>query len=173
MQYNEILKQKHIDQAKVIAINLHMAPLPEYRGCNQFSFAIIDKAIEFGTSLHRLETNIDGGDLIAEKRFKIPNDCFVQDLYEITVNESVDLFKNEIGKILNEDFQLVNQKELAKFRKIGFHYRNEVNDIKQIDETWNIEKQKRFFRATWFPPFSPPVSSQTGKPFDMNWYNSI
>ena len=42
VQYHEILKKQHIRRAKEIMINLHMAPLPEYRGCNQFSFAIIN-----------------------------------------------------------------------------------------------------------------------------------
>jgi methionyl-tRNA formyltransferase len=40
VQHHELLKQVHIDRAQTIAVNLHMAPLPEYRGCNQFSFAI-------------------------------------------------------------------------------------------------------------------------------------
>ena len=97
VQYNEILKQKHINQAKEFAINLHMAPLPEYRGCNQFSFAIIDGINEFGTSLHRLETSIDGGDLIAENRFEIPDNCFVQDLYNLTLSKS---FSNAISMVL-------------------------------------------------------------------------
>jgi methionyl-tRNA formyltransferase len=173
VQYNQILKQHHINQAKELAINLHMAPVPEYRGCNQFSFAIIDQRTEFGTSLHRLEVSIDGGDLLAERRFNIPKDCFVQDLYKITVSESILLFKNEIGPILKGEYKLIPQAELAKKRDSGFHLRNEVDDIKIIDSTWPIEKQKSYFRATWFPPFSPPIEKQSGKPLDMYWYNSL
>jgi methionyl-tRNA formyltransferase len=173
VQYNEILKQKHINQAKELAVNLHMAPVPEYRGCNQFSFAIIDNAKEFGTSLHRLEVSIDGGDLIAEKRFEIPQNCFVQDLYKITLDNSISLFEEEIVSILNGDFKLVSQQELAKNRKNGFHLRREVNEIKRIDNTWPIEQQKRYFRATWFPPFSPPTEKQSGKELDLDWYNSL
>ncbi len=173
VQYNEILKQKHINQAKEFAINLHMAPLPEYRGCNQFSFAIIDGINEFGTSLHRLETSIDGGDLIAENRFEIPDNCFVQDLYNLTLSKSFSLFKEEIEAILNGNINPVAQSELAKSRTPGFHLRKEVIEIKNIDTTWALEKQKRYFRATWFPPFSPPIEKQSGKPLDMNWYNSI
>ena len=41
VQYHAILNKIHLDKAKRFNVNLHMAPLPEYRGCNQFSFALI------------------------------------------------------------------------------------------------------------------------------------
>jgi methionyl-tRNA formyltransferase len=61
VQYDKILKKQHIVRAKQIAINLHLAPLPEYRGCNQFSFAILNNDKIFGTTLHKLEEGIDSG----------------------------------------------------------------------------------------------------------------
>ncbi|GAG97315.1 unnamed protein product, partial [marine sediment metagenome] len=33
VQYDKILTKEQISKAKRIAVNLHMAPLPEYRGC--------------------------------------------------------------------------------------------------------------------------------------------
>ena len=84
VQYHEILKKKHIDQAKEIAVNLHMASLPEYRGCNQFSFAILDKKKEFGTTLHEMKPGVDNGDILFEKRFSIPEGVFVEKLVEMT-----------------------------------------------------------------------------------------
>ena len=71
VQYHLILKEEHINKAEEITVNLHMAPLPEYRGCNQFSFAILDGKHEFGTTLHRLEPGIDSGDILFEKRFSM------------------------------------------------------------------------------------------------------
>jgi len=41
IQFHKILNLKHIKKASNLAINLHMAPLPEYRGSNQFSLAIL------------------------------------------------------------------------------------------------------------------------------------
>src|SRR6187549_480960 len=34
VQYHQLLKAEHINKARQIAVNLHMAPLPEYRGAN-------------------------------------------------------------------------------------------------------------------------------------------
>ena len=68
VQYHEILKKRHLSIAKFGTFNLHMAPMPEYRGCNQFSFAIINNEQEFGTSIHLMDEGIDSGQLFFEKR---------------------------------------------------------------------------------------------------------
>jgi len=75
VQFEKILKEIHINKAKDIIVNFHMAPLPEYRGCNQFAFAIADNAKVFGITIHRIEKGIDSGDIIFENRFLIPKNC--------------------------------------------------------------------------------------------------
>jgi methionyl-tRNA formyltransferase len=175
VQYHEILKKRHIELAKDVAVNLHMAPLPEYRGCNQFSFAIIDQKREFGTTLHRLEEGIDSGDILLEKRFPVPQECFVQDLYQLTFEHSVDLFRHALPQLVNGDFEGIDQASLENIRGSSYHFRKDIDSIKQIDHAWDIEKQKRHFRATWFPPFPPPYALIDGKKveLDMDWYESL
>lgn len=163
VQYHQILKHQHIRKAKQIAVNLHMAPLPEYRGCNQFSFAIMDGAKEFGTTIHRMEEKIDGGDILFEKRFEIPEDCDVSWLYEKTYNESVLLFKESIGKIIAGNYLLKPQNSYSGKRSSAFHLRKDIEKIKQIDLNWDNEKILRHFRATYFPPFPPPFALVNGE----------
>ena len=109
IQYHEILKKEHIKKAKELTINLHMAPLPEYRGCNQFSFAMINKDKVFGTTIHKLEEGIDSGDILFEDRFDIPIDCWVEELYNITFKKSVNLFRNSIDKIINLNIKPISK----------------------------------------------------------------
>lgn len=163
VQYHKVLREKHIAKANKLAINLHMAPLPEYRGCNQFSFAILDQKTTFGTSLHRLEAGIDSGAIIAEKRFAIPSNCWVKTLYRLTCQASKQLFEEEIGNILLGNYQLKPQKELLDSRGSSYHYRHEINAIKQVDLSWPKEKIERYIRATYFPPFEPPYCIVDGK----------
>lgn len=108
VQYHEILKKKHIFKAKELFVNLHMAPLPEYRGCNQFSFAIINKDKMFGTTIHRLEEGIDSGAIIFENRFNIPDGCWINELYNITFKKSINLFIKSFPKLLSGDYTLKN-----------------------------------------------------------------
>lgn len=174
VQYDTILDEAQISSVKKLALNLHMAPLPEYRGCNQFSFAIIDGVSEFGTSIHRLDPVIDGGDLICENRFEMDDELFVRELYDQTVQQSKTLFAAKWTEIISDRYELTPQSELTN-RKSGFHLRKEINDIKRIQKSWPLEKQLRYFRATYFPPFSPPVlvdGEEVLQELDMDWYNS-
>ncbi len=165
VQYHKILKAKHLDKANKFCINLHMAPLPEYRGCNQFSFAILDKKTTFGTTIHLIDENIDSGDILFEKRFPIPPDCFVSELYKMTLHHSKTLFIESIPKILKEDIKPIPQKLLIKERGISIHYRNEIEKLKRLNLNWSAEKIQDHIRATYFPPFSPPYFMVNGKKF--------
>ncbi len=162
IQYHLVLRKRHIEKAKQIAVNLHMAPLPEYRGCNQFSFALIDGAKEFGTTIHRLEEKIDSGDILFERRFPIPKDSFVTELYNKTYEESLLLFKDSLPKIINGEYSLTPQESLMNARGTSVHYRNEIENIRRIDLNWEKEKILRYFRAVYFPPFDPPYALKDG-----------
>ncbi|MBH49873.1 MAG: hypothetical protein CMG69_03875 [Candidatus Marinimicrobia bacterium] len=158
IQYHEILKRPHIKKAKDIFVNLHMAPLPEYRGCNQFSFAIIDESKEFGTTIHRLEEGIDSGSIMFEKRFPIPNDCWVEELYQITFDKSVELFIESIPDLLKGNYKLIPQKIFLDKRTTSLHHRKEIEEIKKIDLSWEKEKIERHIRATSMTNFDPPYT---------------
>lgn len=163
VQYHQILKAAHIQKARKIAINLHMAPLPEYQGCNQFSFAILNKDCQFGTTIHRLEEGIDSGAIIAEERFPIPADLWVKDLYELTCQKSFELFKKEIGNIIDGHFQLIPQSQFEGKCSSSFHYRRDIEKIKKIDLNWPKEKIIRHLRATCMPGFEAPYTVVNGK----------
>lgn len=163
IQYHQILRQVHIDRAKELALNLHMATLPEYRGCNQFSFALLDDAKEFGTTIHRLEAGIDSGAIIAEKRFPIPENCFVKELYDLTEKASIALFRESIGRILRGDYTLTSQQDLVAQRGTSIHYRREIASIKVLEPEWPKDKIFRHIRATYMPGFEPPYALINGQ----------
>lgn len=158
VQYHEILKEKHITRARKLAVNLHMAPLPEYRGCNQFSLAIIDNKKEFGTTLHQIDTRIDHGGIIAEKRFPIPADCWVHTLYDLTYEASVELFTTTMPAIFSDNYSITPQHTLEEIRGSALHFRKEIQSLKQIDLQWDADKIKRHIRATYMPGFEPPFT---------------
>lgn len=158
VQYHQILSAQHIAKARIDAFNLHMAPLPEYRGCNQFSFAIIDGKTEFGTTVHLMDTRIDHGDILFEKRFPVPPDCWVETLYELTETASIDLFQSSLAKLLRGEYAAIPQSGLEAERGTSLHYRNEINAIKEIDLTWEAEKISRHIRATSMKGFEPPYT---------------
>jgi len=163
VQYHLILNKQQIDVAKEIAINLHLAPLPEYRGCNQFSFAIIDDVKEYGTTIHQMEIGIDSGPIIFEDRFEMPANCTVKELYELTLEKSISLFQNSIEDLFNGRYTTTPQSSYAGKRSSGFHTRQEIHDIRKLDLSWEPEKILRYVRATNMPGFEPPYVDINGQ----------
>jgi len=158
VQYHEILKKEHIQKAKEIIVNLHMAPLPEYRGCNQYSFAIINEDIEFGTTIHKLEEGIDSGPIIFEKRFPIPSDCWVEELYQITFDKSVKLFRESMLSLISNNYKLKPQNTFLDKRTTSFHLRKEIEGLKKIDLSWSKEKIEKQIRGTSMQGFESPYT---------------
>jgi len=163
VQYHQILKPQHISKAAQVAVNLHMAPLPEYRGSNQFSFALIEGKTEFGTTIHVMDPRIDHGDILFQKRFKIPENCWVNELYELTFKSSFNLFKQTLGHIVAGNYHPVPQAALEAKFGVSLHYRNEINNIKKIDLNWPPEKIRQHIRATTMPGFEPPYFEMDGE----------
>lgn len=52
-------------------LNIHPAPLPEYRGCNSYAHAIINGETEYGVTLHYMNEGVDTGPIIDSPRFPI------------------------------------------------------------------------------------------------------
>ncbi|MBP6456057.1 MAG: hypothetical protein KA275_04940 [Chitinophagaceae bacterium] len=163
VQYPFILKQKHIEKATKIAVNLHMAPLPEYRGCNQFSFAILEEKKEFGATLHLIDEGIDSGAILFEERFPIPENCWVNDLFKLTFEASIRLFESKIFDIINENFVAIPQNDLVHQRETSLHFRNEINRLKEIDISLPKNEINKIIRATSMPGFESPYFFQNGK----------
>ncbi|MDC1004988.1 formyltransferase family protein [Opitutales bacterium] len=167
VQYHRILSEKHLLKAKEMSVNLHMAPLPEYRGCNQFSFAILNQEEEFGTTLHEMRNGIDDGPILAQRRFKIPDNCFVDELYNLTFNESIALFKESVPSLVSGKLAPVEQDQINAIRR-EIHYRSEIDEIKKIEACWSTEKIIRHIRATAMPSFPPPFMKVGNKKINFS-----
>lgn len=163
VQYHKILSSEQIAKAKKLAVNLHMAPLPEYRGCNQFSFAILNGDARFGTTLHVMNEGVDSGDILFEERFSIASDIWVSELYKETVRKSIELFDRNLIGLIAGDYVARPQQELEEKRGTSIHYRDEIAPLKEIDLSWDREKIEKHIRATYMPGFELPFSVVGGK----------
>ena len=156
VQYHNILKETDIKKARQAAVNLHMAPLPEYRGSNQFSYAIIDGKKEFGSTIHLIDEQIDHGDILFQKRFPIPENCWVDDLYQLTYEASLKLFSQTLSHVISGNYTSLPQQSLVSKYGSALHYRNEISKLKHIDINMGKESIERYIRATSMPGFEPP-----------------
>lgn len=68
---SHIFTQDEIDRARLGIVNLHLAPLPEYRGRYSAGHALRNGEKEYGVTLHYVDAGIDTGPIIAARRFGI------------------------------------------------------------------------------------------------------
>ena len=163
VQYHRILTPPQLGKAQRLAVNLHMAPLPEYRGSNQFTYAILEEKEEFGTTLHVMDSRIDHGPILAQRRWKIPADSWVEDLYTRTVEESVLLFKEALPTLIAGHLKPLPQEELVGKYGTSLHLRKEMDALKIVDLSWPADKLERYLRATYMPGFEPPYALIGGR----------
>ena len=118
-----------------------------------------------------MDASIDHGDILFERRFQIPPNAWVEDLYELTFNESLDLFIETIADILEGNYSKIPQVNLIQKRGTSIHYRSEINDLKNINLSWDQQKIERHIRATYMPGFEPPFTMLDGEKlyFKKEW----
>jgi len=159
VQYQYIIEEEILKKAKIAPINLHLAPLPEYKGCNPISHAIINGNEYFGATLHIMNKEVDAGDVIEKRTFKIPDHIIAKDLYELTNATALKIFKDNIRDILNNNFTYKPQDPNIPSQ---LYPRDSLKD-KKVQLDWPIEKIWNFVRGNEFTPFEPAYIEYNGK----------
>jgi methionyl-tRNA formyltransferase len=77
--YDRILPDRVLDQCRFV--NVHYAPLPEYRGRANVNWAIINGELETAISIHVVAPGVDAGNILYQERVRIGPDDTVGDLY--------------------------------------------------------------------------------------------
>ena len=92
------IKDPLISHPKFGVINLHPAPLPDYKGTAGYNLAILDKLSEWAITAHYVNQEIDDGDIIKKFSFSIDSESetavtleeksqmFVESLYKNIIN---------------------------------------------------------------------------------------
>ena len=77
-----ILPDRIIDIPKYGSINIHPSLLPKYRGSSPIQYALLNGDKETGVSIINLNSKIDSGSILAQKKFSIPNSANFGYMYE-------------------------------------------------------------------------------------------
>jgi len=99
------------------AINLHMAPLPKYRGAHPENWCIINGEEYLGYTVHYLEERVDSGDIIAQGWVKIQLEDDILSLTFKIADVAPDLLIGVIKQIENGNIVRFpqNEKEATYF----------------------------------------------------------
>jgi methionyl-tRNA formyltransferase len=149
--YPFVIEAPIIGCARRMAVNLHEAPLPRWRGCNAPSHAILAGDTTYGTTLHVLAAQLDAGDILAEDRFGLTGSETARELYRRTGERSLALFRRAFPGLLAGELPPRPQEEDESF----CNGRDSLISLKQIDPHTTPEQLDRRVRALDFLPWEP------------------
>lgn len=112
VDYGIIINQDVIDAFELGIINSHFSLLPEWRGADPITFAILSGQAKTGVSLMRINAKLDEGDLIAQEEYSLPPDTTIGQLTTDLVNLSNCMLVEYLPKYLKGDIQPYPQPKL-------------------------------------------------------------
>lgn len=86
---------------KYKVLNIHPAPLPRYRGRHPMHWALINGEKEFAISIHKMEKEIDAGDIYWQQFIKVKKGMSVQELRSSLMNKLQSGFAGFLKKYIS------------------------------------------------------------------------
>lgn len=163
-----IFRAPLIDSVRYGVINLHPAPLPQYRGCNSYSHAILDGAQWYGVTMHYVDEQIDTGPIIARAPLQIKAQDTAWTLYQRAQPLAYRLFEEQLPRILHQAQHGRRMPSWPQHQEgEPAYYRRDSLADKRVDLDWPAERVARKVRALQFPPFPPAYFECAGERVEL------
>ena len=99
--FMKILSKNFIKKFKGKILNIHPSLLPKYKGLNTHEKALINKEKYSGCTVHFVNSRLDSGKIILQKRVKISENETVESLAKKILVQEHKLYPKAILKIFN------------------------------------------------------------------------
>lgn len=113
IDYGFIINQDVIDSFPLGIVNSHFSLLPEWRGADPISFAILSGQQRTGVSLMLITAGMDEGPLLAQTPFDIPEGCSTPQLTDALIEISNDALVKILPKYIKGDIIPAPQAEVT------------------------------------------------------------
>lgn len=120
IDYGFIINQDVIDYFPLGIINSHFSLLPEWRGADPITFAILSGQQQTGVSLMRIVAAMDEGPLLAQGGYDIAPDETTPSLTQELINLSDALLQGSLAGYIDGQLKLASQEEVC--RMMGWEY---------------------------------------------------
>lgn len=158
VQHKWILSSDVISSVSGKVFNLHNAKLPDYKGHNTISFAILNDEKNYSVTIHWVVPEVDEGDLIKESVIPISPEDTALSLYRKTLPVAESTFREFLDLMLSGD---VPRSPLSGGGVFYGKTAWEPNKLLQLGEA--PEAMERKVRASYFPPYEPAYLQVSGK----------
>ena len=147
--YGWILPSGILELVSGCAFNLHLAPLPAYKGNYTFNHAILNGEKQYGVTLHYMTERVDEGKYVFMPLFDVREDETAYSLYKKSLQLGVECFLRLLNKM--EDDETIEGLPMAGEGR--FYSRKNMDELRKIYDINNSEEVDKKSRAFYFPPF--------------------
>lgn len=158
VQHAWILPSSVLQAVDQRALNLHMARLPDYKGYNTFSHAILNGDSTYTSTIHWMVEEVDAGGIAFEETFDIAPEETARSLYEKATEAGLRAFRRLVE-------HLAEGAPIPSAPRPGpgtFYARESLEGLREIADPGNPDEVQRKARAFWFPPFEPAYINAGG-----------
>lgn len=165
VQHNWILNSDILSLVDGFCFNLHNAKLPDYKGYNCVSHAIYNGDLEYVSTIHWMDKDVDCGYIAYEEITKISNCDTAKSLYEKTICSSMvaaeSLFKNIESGLKPPKIRKVEKNDGK------FYDRDSIKKLFEVKFSDSDEEISRRVRSSYFPPYNNAYSIVNGMRVDL------
>ena len=129
--YNKIIKKSILKFVNCPIYNIHISYLPYNKGAHPNFWSFIDRTPN-GVSIHKINENIDEGNIIFRKKIKFKNlkKHTFRSTYKDLILNAEKLFMKEFKNILNFKFKTIRTKSFG-----SIHYKR---DLPKNLKSWDV-----------------------------------
>jgi methionyl-tRNA formyltransferase len=154
--YNMDILREGLLQAAGLAINFHDGPLPQYAGFNAPSWALFNGEREHGITWHVMTPTVDGGPIVAERRFTIEPSWSAFELSAKCIKEGCSSFQQllelfAMGKLL---FKAQDALPTRYFKKSNLPFGGAFPFSESLEILGRLQRATSYFPAE--NPFCVP-----------------
>jgi natural product biosynthesis luciferase-like monooxygenase protein len=149
---HSILAPEVVRAPRLLAINYHDSPLPEYAGFNATSWAILEGRSSHGVTWHQMTTEVDAGQIFLQPRFDIGEDDTAFTLSVRCSEAGIAAFSQLVERL--EHAAASGQPLAGSAQNAGrsFHLRSERPGLTVLDFRSEARALHRLVRALHFGP---------------------
>ena len=151
-----------LELAKVGAINIHPAPLPEFQGWGVYNYAILENVSYWGATAHYMDEGFDTGPIIAQRRFDV-------DMNKATAYSLERMTQPVIEQVVDDVLELLSQGKPSSEPQANGRYisKDMFLKLRTIEPDDSQELIDRKIRAFWYPPYAGAQVRINGKLYTL------
>jgi methionyl-tRNA formyltransferase len=147
IDFGVIISQTTIDKFSNGIINSHFSLLPNLRGADPITQAILRGHKQTGVSLMVLDTGLDTGDIIAQSTLELTDEMYADETTDILVDISNAMLKEFIPMQINGDIVAIPQDTLSNKSTYANKTLKADGVIHTTDTAYDIDRKVKAYQG--------------------------